>query len=152
MQGLCVYEKEGDEWDVWEALSKRPMRSCWDGSPVSRRIETSRGCSEADFSCCRVVGLLRHPEAATAGCCQGNCFLCGTDKTSTASTAASTQCLWRRRDFNTSGRAACLLARLNIYSVVLRLTAEHSGKCLLPAGVSHRVSEPAEQRGTLAWV
>lgn len=90
------------------------------------------------------MGLL-HPEVASAGCCQGNGFLCGAGRTLTASAAAaaaaSTQYLWRRRDFDTSGRAACLLTRLNSYSVVLRLMAEHSGRCLLPAEVSQSQGE-----------
>lgn len=155
MQGLCVHGKEGDEWGAWEALSKRPMRSCWNGSPVSRRIETSRGCGEADFSCIWVVGLL-HPEADMAGCCQGNCFLCGAGRTLTLSAAAavgaaSTQCLWRRRDFDTSGRAHvyCQDWTATLLCSGWRQSILESVFCVQES-VSHRVSDPAEKRGTLS--
>lgn len=106
MQGLCGCGRGGEEEGVWEALSTHPMQPCWDGSPVSRRLEALHGCSEAGFLSCwgwwvswSIQRLPRQDVDSEAASSVGQA---GQWSRNAAAVADFTPVFWRRGDLDIS--------------------------------------------------
>lgn len=142
---VCLWEGRRE---VRRVRSKCSMKSCWDGSPVARRIETSRGCGCGEASC--IQRLLPQDVA----------------RETASSVGQAGHRLWvlllllllLPLSVNGGEGTSTLLEEQRVYwedwaSPVLCsgwLQSIPDSVFHLQESVSHRVSEPAEQRETLS--